>query len=217
MVVVSGFRPLARQEAVEAKQFILTDRNDKLQAKLSVNDGGFPTLVFYDDKGRTRLKLGLTDAGTGLEMFDGAERSLFSARADLLGTTQLEMAQPNGKRVSFLSMKEGNGSAEFCVGDVDGPDELAIGVLDGQAYVRLGRGIQGAKAVAGLMLGSGPDGTSHFAMTAKDVKEQLLITSDADGRILIDLIDSFKKKLVPDPSTKVIYPVSLLRDSPGSA
>jgi hypothetical protein len=202
-VVVAGFQPIGRQEIIESKEFVLKDKNGKVQAKLFTNDTGFPNLVFYDAKGGSRIEIGLQEMGASIVMADDNKDGLFSMLAKPDGVSHLEVAQPGGKRVTLISAKDDINYAEISMGDSDGKNELAMGVVPGDSYITLLGKAPGEKDgdEEGVFLRAGLNGESQVIVKSKDGKEQLLIRGGADGKAFIEILGALKKSLfrVPPP------------------
>jgi len=86
-LMVMGQTP--SKKTVEANEFILTDSNGNVRAKLAVNPtrvGGAPEMYFFDEKGKPRVWLDggpgkSTDGGGSITVYDGqgSVRGFFAA------------------------------------------------------------------------------------------------------------------------------------------
>ena len=203
VAVVAGFQPIGHQGIIDAKQFVLKDKNDKVQARLYVNEDGFPNLSFLDKEGKFRLEIGLSDLGAGLSIDDAADNNLVSLLANRFGATQFELAQPGGKRVSLLSAGKPDNRAQISLGNEGEGDELEMVVHAGESYIQFfGKdfGEQGDEGVA-MSLGSDASGTSDITINGKKGKGQLTLKGYANGKTFIQVLDDRSKSLfkVPGP------------------
>ena len=89
-------KQLAPPEVITANAFRLKDENGRTRALLTTLDNGKPSLLLFDDKGQSRLEVGL--------QADGAPRFVLNCEDDI--TVVVEISNP--KRPVLQVMKNGS-------------------------------------------------------------------------------------------------------------
>ena len=204
LVFIVGFQPAGQPGIIEARQFVLKDKDGKVQAKLHTNVDNLPSLSFYDKAGSQRMELYITEDEVGLHI-DSVHAdvgSLASLSADHFGTTMLMLHAPDGRRISLVCLPNADDRAEIMLWK-DGKqgqdltitaekDELSI-ELNGEAVAAPG------KRAERLVLATDSKEGAAFEIVGKNRKQRLILESDAAGNGSIQLFDENGKPLPKPP------------------
>ena len=110
-----------KQDTVRAKEFILEDSEGRERVHLSMGNEDSIVLSFKDEKGKTRLYMGLTQDGTprlGLEYAEGKGSIQLEAN-DKLNSAALIIVGASGKAQVLLGVAQ-NGHPAIALYDNDG-------------------------------------------------------------------------------------------------
>lgn len=188
-------------DVIEAKRFVLRDPTGAIQAELRAEAPGFPSLIFFDQDGKQRARLGMwglylaDPAGkqrASLGLIPGATPS--DAPSPVLHLNDTEgaprgtlMIAPDGASRLFLSDKDGKAGAAV-EAEADGSPRVAL-------FDRDGRGA--------AWLGALPDGSRALFITDRAEKTAGTFGITADGSLRLTLTDGRNQEratlgLLPD-------------------
>jgi hypothetical protein len=153
---------------VTAHEFRLTDTTGAVRAVLKCNPVGSPNLLFMDDKGHTRLQLGLTGDAGGLTLYDAAGRGRGYVSLEPDGNTGIALMDAKGKLRLALRIKP------------DGSPSLSMHDSEGNARAVLETRPDGTPAL--LLNNSTMHGGAAILVNGKD--KPAVIFKDADGKLL---------------------------------
>jgi len=204
VVVLAGFQAGDRDQVVEATQFVLRDKNKKIQAKLFVTADGLPTLGFYDKNDKCRMEAGIFASDVGL-VIRGETGVAHVSLTSSPGSSFFYMEEPGGKMIHLLTSDvKPDHSAVFAMGDSEGRDEFEIRAGPGWSRIDfLGEPIEkngGGVGARNLRLVSDDKGESDIIMFDRKDKERFKISGDANGKASIIILDDNHKKILTIPN-----------------
>ncbi len=186
LIFFTGFQRSGTQDVLEARQFVVRDKNNRIMSRLHLNEDGLPELVFYDKAGKLRLEMGLWNLGGALSMNDRDGHTVLSMSANEVGSTQFNLSQPGGKSISLMSAGPPDNRALISLGD-DLNDKLLIELNPHDSKIQFfGVGAMGDPLR--LSLESHENGTSDISFFDKSgdpaLVQEIKVNGGASLRIL---------------------------------
>jgi hypothetical protein len=201
-------KSLLKAQSISAEKYELRRTDGKVGARLAQDRRGATRLTFFDQRGLSRLEVGLTEQGAPSIMLLGEdERPKIGLAVDAVkGDPQLFLCDDSGDHVISLAASKGLGP-NMTIGRVR-RGGVSVGVLpDGSASVDLTDTSNQARIslsvdeeTAGISFADKDhrlraclrvlkDGSPAFSLYDRNQRERLIVHTDKDGKPSIRLID----------------------------
>jgi hypothetical protein len=182
----------ARQESdtlktVQAEQFVVTDAQGRMRARLTISDQG-PELSMFDQQGCERLELSHTGSDSSLRFLDAE------------GTPQVSLALTGGKVVGELELRGPGGRAVsqadgFRVFDTADQPRVYLALLNGNHSV-LGISDGHPSGPPSVELTAGEHGSRGVKIHNPAGKALFSVTAEGDGRTHLTMRDPQDDRLL---------------------
>jgi hypothetical protein len=173
-------------KVIEVERIILREKGGQIRARLEVKSDGAPSLEFFDKKGRSGIKMDVSELGSYLSVHSKEGASSLTMSANEVGSAHFEVSVEDGQMARILASGKADNLAELELGKPLDQGRLRVAVHDDDAFVSLYAAGLGDQT---LSLGADADGSTSLDLSDDDHKKRLSIGGGPDGAPFIKALD----------------------------